>query len=151
MSLLFSYPTLSVTNPVLTLAGRQGRPRPLIRVTLLGPKGVYVRNALLDTGADDTVFPVNAAAAVGIDLTHAPAGGAAGVGGGPVTYRLAFASLRVTDGREFREWTALIGFTTVTLRYPLLGFAGFFQFFSAHFHGDREEVELTVNSLYPGT
>jgi hypothetical protein len=35
--------------------------------------------------------------------------------------------------------------------FPLLGFAGCLQFFSAHFHGDREEVELSVNSLYRGT
>jgi hypothetical protein len=33
----------------------------------------------------------------------------------------------------------------------LYGFAGFLQFFTAKFEGDREEVELTVNSLYPGT
>ena len=34
---------------------------------------------------------------------------------------------------------------------PLIGFAGFLQFFTATFHGDREQVELTVNALYPGT
>ena len=37
------------------------------------------------------------------------------------------------------------------LQSPLLGFAGFLQFFTATFRGDREEIELTVNSLYPGT
>ena len=37
------------------------------------------------------------------------------------------------------------------LIYPLLGFAGCLQYFRANFMGDREEVELTVNSLYPGT
>jgi hypothetical protein len=31
------------------------------------------------------------------------------------------------------------------------GFAGFFQFFTATFDGDREHVELTVNALYPET
>jgi hypothetical protein len=33
----------------------------------------------------------------------------------------------------------------------LLGFAGFLQFFTATFRGDREEVELAVNVLYPGS
>jgi hypothetical protein len=33
----------------------------------------------------------------------------------------------------------------------MVGFAGFLQFFTATFHGDREEVELTVNMAYPGT
>jgi hypothetical protein len=67
----------------------------------------------------------------------------------PVRY--AQVSLRVTDGRERREWAAWAGFTPAKLLSPLLGFAGFLQFFTATFHGDREQVELTVNSLYPGT
>jgi hypothetical protein len=37
------------------------------------------------------------------------------------------------------------------MQQPILGFAGFLQYFTATFIGDREEVELTVNSLYPGT
>jgi hypothetical protein len=31
------------------------------------------------------------------------------------------------------------------------GYAGFLQFFTTTFHGDRELAELTVNSAYPGT
>ena len=60
-------------------------------------------------------------------------------------------TLRLTDGREFRKWPAAVGFTPARLAYPMLAFAGCLQYFSATFHGDREEVELTVNSLYPGT
>jgi hypothetical protein len=67
----------------------------------------------------------------------------------PVRY--ATVTLRLTDGIERREWTAWVGFTRAPLRRPLLGFAGFLQFFTATFHGDREEVELAVNSLYRGT
>jgi hypothetical protein len=44
-----------------------------------------------------------------------------------------------------------VGFTSARLRFPSLGFAGFLQYFDALFRGDREEVELTVNSLYRGT
>jgi hypothetical protein len=44
-----------------------------------------------------------------------------------------------------------VGFTSCRLRHALLGFAGFLEFFTATFHGDREEVELAVNGLYPGT
>ena len=43
-----------------------------------------------------------------------------------------------------------VGFTSAPLRQPLLGYAGFLQFFTATFHGDREEVELAVNAAYPG-
>jgi hypothetical protein len=44
-----------------------------------------------------------------------------------------------------------VGFTTAPLRWPLLGFGAFQQSFTVAYHGDREVVELTVNSLYPGT
>jgi hypothetical protein len=76
---------------------------------------------------------------------------ASGVGVPAYPLRYAQGTLRVTDGQEFREWPAWVGFTSVVLRQPLLGFAGFLQFFDALFRSDREEVELTVNSLYPGT
>jgi hypothetical protein len=59
-------------------------------------------------------------------------------------------TLRISDGIEFREWTATVGFVQTRLRHSLLGFAGFLQYFTATFHGDREEVELVVNSLYHG-
>jgi hypothetical protein len=60
-------------------------------------------------------------------------------------------TLRVADNQEWREWQAWVGFTSTKLRHPLLGFAGFLQYFTATLHGDREELELTVNSLYAGT
>jgi hypothetical protein len=107
--------------------------------------------ALLDTGADDTLFPEPFATQIGIDLSAAPTGEGMGVGGALVPVRYALVSLRLTDGKEFRQWPAWVGFTATPLKRPLLGFAGCLQFFSANFLGDREEVELTVNSVYPGT
>lgn len=67
------------------------------------------------------------------------------------TIRYAQVILRVTDGKEQREWPAWVGFTPAKVQSPLLGFAGFLQFFTATSRGDREEVELTVNSLYRGS
>jgi hypothetical protein len=119
-------------------------------VSLIGPHDTVVREALLDTGADDTVFPESVAAKVGLDLTNAPTGEATGVGAGPSVLRYAQVRLRVTDGHEFREWPAWVGFTAARLKRPLLGFAGFLQFFTAVFRGKEQEVELEVNSLYPG-
>jgi hypothetical protein len=120
-------------------------------VSLVGPAGTYVESAWLDTGADDTVFPEEVAQKVGLDLSTAPVGEAAGVGKEPFPVRYAEVRLRIANGGERREWRAWVGFTTARLNRPLLGFAGFLQFFTATFHGDWEEVELTVNSLYPGT
>ncbi len=45
----------------------------------------------------------------------------------------------------------MVGFTAALLRFPLLGFTGVLQFFSADFRGDLEEVEMTIKSIYPGT
>jgi hypothetical protein len=127
------------------------RPRPIVVVNVAGPAAALARAALIDTGADDTVFPEAIAAVIGVDLTQAPVGEAAGVGSRPFPLRYAAVTLRLTDGNEFREWPATVGFTSAPLRRPLLGFAGFLRFFTATFHGDREELELAVNALYPGT
>jgi predicted aspartyl protease len=150
VSMSFSYGQFPVKHPLLTLGGRAERPRPVIEVTIIGPRDSRLVPALLDTGADDTVFPEHMAAKLGIDLTQAPAVAAAGVGMVPVVVRLAEVTLRVADGKERREWKAWVAFAPVPLRQPLLGFAGFLQYLTATFHGDREEVELAVNSLYPG-
>jgi predicted aspartyl protease len=151
MSLHFRYRVFSVPRLVVTLGGRWSRPRPLIPVAVIGPANTSAVDGHLDTGADDTVFSERLAARIGIDLTNAPLGQAttATLANAPVRY--AQVTLRVTDGKEQREWPAWVGFTPARLHSPLLGFAGFLQFFTATFRGDREEVELTINSFYPGT
>lgn len=151
MALRFRYRLVPINRPVLPLGGRWVRPRPLVHVTLVGPTASQLLLATLDTSGDDTVFPERLAALLGIDLSQAPAGTASGVGSRGIPVRYARVKLRLTDGREFREWPAWVGFTPVSFVYPILGFAGCLQFFIATFHGDLEQVELTVNRLYPGT
>jgi Aspartyl protease len=151
MTMRFPYRRLKTNAPIPSLGGQWERPKTLVLVSLTGPGGTVAQRALLDTGADDTVFPEQLAAQVGFDLTNAPTGESAGVSGVPLPVRYAWATLRLTDGIEFREWLAWVGFVPVPMIWGLLGFAGYLQFFSANFLGDREEVELTVNSLYPGT
>ncbi|MBI1918661.1 MAG: aspartyl protease family protein [Planctomycetes bacterium] len=107
--------------------------------------------ALLDSGADDSVFAEQVALSIGLDLRNAPQQTMTGVGGPPSVIAYAPVTLRLTDGNEYREWPALVGFTSARMTHPLLGFAGCLQFFDALFCGEREVVELTVNGLYPGT
>lgn len=147
----FSYTPLRAKAPVVSLAGRWERPRPIVTVTLIGPGNSFPIPGRLDSHADDTVFPERLAALTGIDLTNAPVGTSSGIGQNPVPVKYAQVTLRLTDGKEFREWTGWVGFTPVLSNYALLGFAGCLQFFDATFFGAREEVELTVNALYPGT
>src|ERR1700686_1061510 len=150
MSLRFSYKLLATKNAVPSLGGRMVRPRPLVVVTMIGPAGTIIETAHLDPGSDDCVFPSSSARKIGIDLTDAPQGEAAGVGIQPVPLRYAQVTLRLASGDERCDWRAVVAFTDAPLNRPLLGFAGLLQFFTATFHGDREEVELTVNGLFPG-
>jgi hypothetical protein len=151
MSLLFRYKVVPVPRAVASLGGRWSRPRPRISVAVVGPANTVAVDGYLDTGADDTVFSEHLAARIGLDLTNAPQGQltTATLTNAPLRY--AQVLLRVTDGQEQREWLAWVGFTPAKLQSPLLGFAGFLQFFTATFRGDREEIELAVNSLYPGS
>jgi hypothetical protein len=147
----FHYRLDTVSRTVTSLGGRWVRPRPIVAVTVVGPTDSRVRDALLDTGSDDTVFPEELASKIGVDLSSSPAEPATGVSLAVVSLRYAEVTLRLTDGNEQREWRGWVGFMPAKLIYPVLGFAGCLQFFSAQFQGDREEVELTVNSLYQGT
>jgi hypothetical protein len=147
----FHYTPYPTSAPVITLGGRGERPRPVVTVTLIGPRNSWPIDARVDSNADDTVFPELMATIVGIDLANVPQRTFSGIGQAPVPVKYAQATLRLTDGKEFREWTGWVGFTPALTNYALLGFAGCLQFFTATFYGHLEEVELTVNPLYPGT
>jgi len=147
----FPYRRFRARQPVLALGGRAERPRPHVLATLIGPTASSVEDAFLDSCADDTVFPDAVARDIGIDLSNAPTGEAAGIGSSSTTIRYAKVELRLTDGKEFRRWRAWVGFSAVLVKHGLLGFAGCLQFFTAKFDGAAEVAELEINALYPGT
>ncbi len=151
MTMTFPYTSYRRQHPAISLGGRYSRPRPRISVTLIDSNHTAVVDALLDTGADETVFPEHVAISLGIDLTNAPTGEGQGIGGIPVLLRYVNLTLRIADNNEQREWPAVVAFAPLQHQLPLLGFAGFLQYFTACFHGDLEFVELTVNALFPGT
>lgn len=146
----FPYRRVRIRRPAPGLGGSLVRPRPVVTVSLLSPTAYDLQDALVDSGADDTVFPEAVAIRLRLDLSNAPVGEASGVGSVAIQLRFAPIQLRLTDGREFRQWTAVVGFSP-RVKQPLLGFAGCLQYFTTTCHGDLEEVELTVNSTYPGT
>src|SRR5207247_131213 len=116
---------------------RHERPRPVIPVAMVGPKGQAAKDAVVDTAADDTVFSQDVATTIGVNLMNSPMGHGRGVGNKRVRLRFAEVTLRLTDGTEFREWRGWVGFTAVRLKHPLLGFAGCLEYFTATFYGDR--------------
>jgi hypothetical protein len=151
VSFRFRYVLGTSAHPLVTLDGRFSRPRPIIPVTILGPADQWIGDCILDSGSDDTVFAETVATKIGIDLTQAPTGSASVVGGGTIPLRYAMVTLRIADKSDAKIWQCWVGFAPVQLQRPLLGFAGVLRYFTAIFHGDREEVELAVNGLYPGT
>jgi len=149
MGLTYRYRHYPSSRPIVPLGGQQYRPQPVVLVGVSGPLGVMPVRALVDTGADDTVFSDAVATTIGLDLSAAPPGTAQGISGGAVVVRYAQVTLQLTQGSERYEWLAWVGFVSIPMRRGLLGFAGFLQFFTATFHGDREEFELTANALLP--
>jgi hypothetical protein len=148
------FPYLLATGkaPIPSLGGGHARPRPIIAVRVAGPSGSHLIDGLLDTGADETVFEEWLAALIGLDLTNSVHRDIGLVGRvQPVRVKYVSVNLCLTDGmHEVCEWSAIIGFTTTKLRYPLFGYAGFLQFFNTDFRGDDCEVMLTPNKKFPG-
>jgi len=134
---------------VPSLGGGGMRCKPLIPLTVIGPKGQETCLALLDSGADDIVLPTALAARVGVDLSSAVAGTARGVGSAqPVGLLYAPVILVLTDNVELCRWRAVIGFTQAPLRFPLFGIAGGLEHFQVTLDiGDRQITILPKPTL----
>jgi hypothetical protein len=147
----FAYRTAIRPVPSFSLGGRLDQPRPLIDVSATGPANTLAVEAQIDSGSDETLLDERVARFIGVNLTGAPTETFGGMAAGRLVARFAQVTLRITDGVEFREWPARVGFVAQGLRRPVLGFGGFLQFFTTILYGDDEAVELKVNRLYPGT
>jgi hypothetical protein len=150
----FNYVMDRAQVPQIALGGGVLRPRPIIPFHIAVPgSGAAVLDGHLDTAADDTIFPAQTAANLGLDLTGAPAQ-VLHLAGRPQPFPVQYQPvlLRITDGvHEIYEWTATVGFVPIPLKRPLLGYAGFLQFFNAEFRGADQEVILVPNASFPGT
>ena len=152
MEFQFPFISMAVPRPAVSLQGRSVRPRPIIPCVVINPQTGVSRSyrGLLDTGADDTVFQDDTALALGIDLANAPTGNAQSTTGQTMTVRYAEVFLQIAnDDGDILEWRATVAFAPKRGTHPLLGFAGFLQFFDATFSGEHEEVTLTPNTLLP--
>jgi hypothetical protein len=139
-------------TPQPSLGGSMVRYRPIVAVRVTGPTGSWIMDGLLDSGSDDTIFPEWAAAIIGADLDtavdqHLHLAGRAN----PLRCRYLSVTLRITDGKsETYEWDATVGFVAVPLKCPLLGHAGFLQYFDVKFQGSDHVVSLAPNSSFSG-
>lgn len=138
-------------SPLPMLGGSHVLPRPAMAVRVVGPTGSLLCDGILDTGADETVFELRVAAAIGVDLTGAPERKISLVGRPAFRCQYAQVLLRITDGvQETYEWPAIVGFVPIKLHRPLLGHAGFLQFFDVEFRGADHEVILLPNRTFSG-
>jgi len=64
--------------------------------------------------------------------------------------RFAPVTLLLTDGREFCQWDAVVGFSTAPLRWALLGHSAFLDLFDVQLLGARREAVIIPNSAFPG-
>lgn len=151
MGLRFPYRSVQIGQPALTVGGSTFRLRPLADLSVSGPANTIIREAVFDTGADEIILPESYALLLGVDLSVAPSGTSSGVGSPPLNVLYAAVTLRLSDGQEFRQWSALVGFTPALRSRILFGIAHGLEYFTATFRGDLREVELEPNTAYPGT
>jgi hypothetical protein len=137
-------------RPQPALGGSLVRPRPMMPVQFSGPGGSVTRTSVLDTGADDTVLPEWIAAAIGLDLTGVQEYPIGLAGRAPLQCRYVPVEMQISDGvHETYRWTAVVGFVDAQrLPRPLLGHAGFLQYFDADFRGADLEVILVPNRSF---
>jgi hypothetical protein len=138
-------------NSIPSLGGAAVRHKPLIPLTIIGPKGGWSPYVSLDTSADDVVFRLGTAARLGIDLSGAPQLRASGVGGQTAVVYYAPVILVLTDSRDTYRWRATVGFTSAFMKFPLFGIAGGLEFFRTTLDGPRKQVELLAQPNLPAT
>jgi hypothetical protein len=124
----------------------------MMPVQFTRPGGSVTRTGVLDTGADDTVLPDWIAAALGLDLAGVEESPIGLAGRTPLRCRYAPVEIQISDGvRETYRGTAVVGFIdAAALPRPLLGYAGFLQYFDAEFRGTDLEALLIPNRSFPG-
>ncbi len=146
----FPYLPLPTRGPVYTLGGAHVRYRPIVPIHIIAPGSLPPLDACIDSASDDTVFPDSLAVRLGLDLTSAPQGEVRPAGHPALAVAYAQVTLLLSDGYETCEWDALVAFAPVTLRWALLGHAGFLQFFDVQLLGAARQVVLTPNATFPG-
>ncbi len=119
--------------------------RPVIAVDVVGPNGVEELRGLVDTGADDTLLPDDLIESLGLVVIPGDTGIIKGIDGGKIPVQYARVNLILPGYR----WSARVGlhggFNTI------LGHAGFLEYFTATFNGQRRHLTLTPNGTAPAS
>ena len=133
------------------MGGGTIRYKPVIPITVIGPKSQETPLVLVDQGSDDIVFPSVLAKRIGVNLSGAPQRQSQGVGKPkPVPIVYAQVILALSDSVQTVRWRATVGFVSVPLRFSLFGIAGGLQFFRMT-QDDLQDLELVPLASLPVT
>lgn len=125
--------------------------RPEILVGVEGPKRIELVVGLVDTGADYSLLPTSLAASIGVELRPAQGSSVVGVAGHSLGAQVGEVTFILEDGETTLVWTALALFAdAVNVRSSIVGRAGFLEFFTATFDGERSLATLEPNGRFPG-
>src|SRR5437870_716797 len=80
MTLRFDVPWFLAPRPMPSLGGGRRRYRPVIWLTVVGPRAQQLTQVVVDTAADDIVLPARLAQQLGVDLSAAIPRTSLGVG-----------------------------------------------------------------------
>ncbi len=144
----FEYLSRRTWSPIDGLPEEIGRP--VVPVTVVGPRGAESMRGILDTGSDQTIFPAALARRLGIELREAPPAGMATASGEAMALSLGAATLRLRFENETPEWSGVFLFHEFADRdaeMAILGHAGFLDYFTATFNGELGNVTLVPNNL----
>ncbi len=112
--------------------------KPIIPVTLIGPKRSVNIFMLLDSGADISFIPYSVGETIGLELNLANRREVQGIGEGSVPYILSQVRLKIADA----EISARIGWSLIEEVPFILGRLDVFQNFSIEFREFENRILL---------
>jgi hypothetical protein len=106
----------------------------------------------VDTGSDNTILPKSVADHLGISVKKVAGATASLFGGAKVQLLEGRARLRLESGKESIEWitpVCFFDFASSDEETAILGHAGFLDYFTATFDGQRGVLSLLPNDDLP--
>lgn len=127
-------------------------PLPIVPVRFVGPTGHRTIDTVLDTGSAECMLSVAVARQLGItvDTSNTPDGFVRGIAQVPKRFWRRTIEIRLADGIAGYAWTTNVAITDADPRFPVLGWAGCFEFFRTTFLGDPRRATLESLTSFPG-
>ncbi len=121
--------------------GKKWISRPIIPVTLFGPKGSITVDALIDSGADRCLFHTDLGREIGLELEKGEKESFGGIEGGRIPAFLHKIQIQIVGMDKKIE--VLAGFAAAPGIFAILGQEEFFDAFRIKFEKDHNVFEIT--------